>query len=234
MRRSSCSEGVDIRAACCSDFDEPARIGFLCPHLADAHAMYVSRGGFRCMPQGTLFTEDFLNEGIRGTEAWRSITPEALAAFRKALQAIVKDVADPARLNEAQTEDRIVKPILESLGWDGCYWVQERLETKGRANVPDYLFFGTPEDFAQADRKAKGRRTLSARNRRRRCQGMDDRPRPPRLRRERRGNTVRPNSPLPLARRDPVRPQGAMGHPDQRPLLAALLPGRQIAARRIF
>ena len=107
------------------------------------------------MPQGTLFTEDFLNEGIRGTEAWRSITPEALAAFRKALQAIVKDVADPARLNEAQTEDRIVKPILESLGWDGCYWVQERLETKGRANVPDYLFFGAPEDFAQADRKRK-------------------------------------------------------------------------------
>jgi len=25
------------------------------------------------------------------------------------------------------------------------------LETKGRANVPDYLFFGTPEDFAKAD-----------------------------------------------------------------------------------
>src|SRR5208282_884017 len=101
------------------------------------------------------FTEDFLNEGIRGTEAWRGIVPEALAAFRKALQAIVTDVADPARLNEAQTEDRIVKPILESLGWDGCYWVQERLETKGRANVPDYLFFGTPENFAEADHKRK-------------------------------------------------------------------------------
>ena len=107
------------------------------------------------MPQGTLFTEDFLNEGIRGTEAWRSLTPEAMATFREALQVIVKKVADPARLNEAQTEDRIVKPILQSLGWDACYWVQERLETKGRANVPDYLFFGTPQDFAQADRKRK-------------------------------------------------------------------------------
>ena len=107
------------------------------------------------MPQGTLFTEDFLNEGIRGTDAWRSVTPEALAAFRATLQAIIKKVADPARLNEAQTEDRIVKPILQNLGWDACYWVQERLETKGRANVPDYLFFGTSEDFAKADRKHK-------------------------------------------------------------------------------
>ncbi len=105
------------------------------------------------MPQGTLFTEDFLNEGIRGTEAWRSIAPQPLAAFGEALQTIVKNVAEPTRLNEAQTEDRIVKPILESLGWDHCYWVQERLETKGRANVPDYLFFGTPQAFAQADRQ---------------------------------------------------------------------------------
>ena len=107
------------------------------------------------MPQGTLFTEDFLNEGIQGTDAWRSITPEALAVFGQSLQTILKEVADPSRLNEAQTEDRIVKPILESLGWHGCYWVQERLETKGRANVPDYLFFGKPEDFAKADRQRK-------------------------------------------------------------------------------
>ncbi len=111
------------------------------------------------MPQGTLFTEDFLNEGVRGTETWRSATPDTVAAFRAALQSIIAQIADPARLNEAQTEDRIVKPILESLGWHGCYWVQERLETKGRANVPDYLFFGTPEDFAQADReRAAGER----------------------------------------------------------------------------
>jgi hypothetical protein len=103
------------------------------------------------MPQGTLFTEDFLNEGIQGTDAWRAATPGALAPFRETLQAIFKGVADPARLNEGQTEERIIKPILEGLGWHGCFWVQERLETKGRANVPDYLFFGTPEDFAKAD-----------------------------------------------------------------------------------
>lgn len=105
------------------------------------------------MPQGTLFTEDFLNEGIQGTDAWRSITTESLDAFSAAVRTTLSQVADPARLNEAQTEERIVKPILDALGWQGCYWVQERLETKGRANVPDYLFFGTPEDFAKADSK---------------------------------------------------------------------------------
>jgi hypothetical protein len=105
------------------------------------------------MPQGTLFTEDFLNEGIRSADAWRAIMPHALAAFHTRLKEILAAIADPARLNEAQTEERIVKPILECLGWHGCYWVQERLEIKGRANVPDYLFFGTPDHFAKADHK---------------------------------------------------------------------------------
>jgi hypothetical protein len=107
------------------------------------------------MPQGTLFTEDFLNEGIRGTDVWRAVAADALAKFREGLQTTFQGIADPLRLNEAQTEERIIKPILKALGWDGCYWVQERLETKGRANVPDYLMFGTPEEAARADSKSK-------------------------------------------------------------------------------
>jgi hypothetical protein len=106
------------------------------------------------MPQGTLFTEDFLNEGIQGTDAWRALSPDTPTSFRKALHAIFDKIADPARLNESQTEERIIRPILHALGWSGCYWVQERLETKGRANVPDYLLFGTVKEFAKADGKS--------------------------------------------------------------------------------
>jgi len=109
----------------------------------------------RRMPQGTLFTEDFLNEGICGTQAWQRLAPDTSASFRTALRAIFAKIADPSRLNEPQTEERIIRPILRALGWAGCYWVQERLETKGRANVPDYLLFGSAEDFAKADRKRK-------------------------------------------------------------------------------
>jgi hypothetical protein len=105
------------------------------------------------MPQGTLFTEDFLNEGIRGTDAWRALSPDTPALFRNTLLEINREVADPRRLNEAQTEDRIVRPVLQALGWNGCYWVQERLEIRGRANVPDYLLFASPENSAAADQR---------------------------------------------------------------------------------
>src|SRR5215208_1093019 len=36
------------------------------------------------MAQGTLFTEDFLNEGIRGTEAWQSLPPRDRRAISPA------------------------------------------------------------------------------------------------------------------------------------------------------
>ncbi len=105
------------------------------------------------MPQGTLFTEDFLNEGIRGTEGWRATQDDIVSAFRDRLNAIFDRVSDPPRLNEAQTEERVVRPILEALGWADCYWVQERIEVKGRANVPDYLLFRSREEAEAADRK---------------------------------------------------------------------------------
>jgi hypothetical protein len=105
------------------------------------------------MPQGTLFTEDFLNEGIRETQAWRDATAATLSDFRAQLESVLGKISDPARLNEAQTEERIVKPVLDALGWSDCYWVQERLEVKGRANVPDYLLFASREKADAADRK---------------------------------------------------------------------------------
>ena len=110
------------------------------------------------MPQGTLFTEDFLNEGVRGTETWRALPDSAIPKFRDALIGVFSKVANPHLLNEAQTEERIIRPILAALGWSGCYSVQERAEEKGRANVPDYLFFGTPQAFSDADGKKSPQR----------------------------------------------------------------------------
>ena len=78
------------------------------------------------MPQGTLFTEDFLSEGIAGTDTWREVPPETMAALRKNLESIFGAVANPARLNEPQTEERVIQPVLHALGWEGCYSVQER------------------------------------------------------------------------------------------------------------
>jgi hypothetical protein len=55
---------------------------------------------------------------------WCDLSSDAPALFRNALLAIFRNVAHPERLNEAETEDRIIRPILRALGWDGCYWVQ--------------------------------------------------------------------------------------------------------------
>ena len=107
------------------------------------------------MPQGTLFTEDFLTEGVREIQAWRELADETIETFQRDLHAIFSKVSDPQRLNEAQTEERIIQPLLNALGWDGCYSVQERAESKGRANVPDYLLFPDLASFVEADQKSK-------------------------------------------------------------------------------
>lgn len=99
---------------------------------------------------GTLFTHDYLAQGVRATADWRDAQAR-VPAFHEALNAAFAAVAKPAGEVEAQIELRIVQPVLEALGWKGLYTVQARIDQKGRKNVPDYLFFATPEDHAKAD-----------------------------------------------------------------------------------
>jgi len=101
---------------------------------------------------GTLFTEDFLAEGIRESAAWKDLSDTEVAALRDQISAVFRKVANPATLNEAQTQHSIIDPILHALGWAGAYNVQTNLDTKGRANVPDYSFFANSEAFEKADR----------------------------------------------------------------------------------
>ncbi|MFN4092458.1 MAG: Eco57I restriction-modification methylase domain-containing protein [Brevundimonas sp.] len=99
---------------------------------------------------GSLFTHDYLAQGVRETQDWRDAQAR-VPAFREALNAAFGAVAKPAGEVEAQIELRIVQPVLEALGWKGLYTVQAKIDQKGRKNVPDYLFFATPEDHAKAD-----------------------------------------------------------------------------------
>lgn len=99
------------------------------------------------MAAGTLFTEDFLAEGITGCAAWQDLADVDVETTRQNIRAIFDAVPNPATLNEAQTQHRIIEPILAELGWTGALDVQTNLERRGRANVPDYSFFATPEAF---------------------------------------------------------------------------------------
>jgi hypothetical protein len=106
------------------------------------------------MAVGTLFTEDFLQRGLALSSAWSALDTNIVEHIEARFRAIVAAVAAPSTLNEAQTEERIIRPMLEVLGWQGLYTVQERLERRGRQNVPDYAYFADADAFARGDRAA--------------------------------------------------------------------------------
>ena len=103
------------------------------------------------MANGTLFTEDFLHEGIDLSPSWAALSDAAVARFAETARAILAGVVNPSALNEAQTEERIIRPVLLALGWGGAFSVQSAIGRKGRANVPDYTLFATQDAFARAD-----------------------------------------------------------------------------------
>jgi hypothetical protein len=102
------------------------------------------------MPQGTLFTEDFLKRGIKETDAWKELDDATLAALRAELRNIVESFPYSKNPNETRTEDDVIWPVLESLGW---HWHarQVSLSPKGRIAIPDGLLFGDESAKKQAD-----------------------------------------------------------------------------------
>lgn len=99
------------------------------------------------MLTGALFTQDFLQEAVTRWPSFRQALADA-PAIRADLRALVDGIGDPSSLNEAQTEDRLVRPMLDRLGWAGLRVVQA---TATRSDIPDYLLFADPDAFARAD-----------------------------------------------------------------------------------
>ncbi len=86
---------------------------------------------------GTLFTEYFLTEGITTTERW--LASEApLAGFRAAAAEAYERVDGYDRPNEATTEQELILPVLELLGWADHLPQQA---ASGGEDVPDNLLF---------------------------------------------------------------------------------------------
>lgn len=91
--------------------------------------------------QGQLFTTDFLLRAITDLLVWRDADREGFPAFRAELARVLASRAAHSELNEAQTEDEIVKPILNALGFVDAWLPQVNIGKKGREDVPDYLLF---------------------------------------------------------------------------------------------
>ena len=97
--------------------------------------------------QGQLFTHDFLTRGILDTDPWRACDDAALDAFIAALRGVYGSLAADSTLNEGQTEDELIAPILDLLGWGGRM-SQVNLSESGREDVLDFLLF--PDAGAKA------------------------------------------------------------------------------------
>ena len=107
---------------------------------------------------GQLFTHYFLTDGIKTTPEWQVSVdhPEAFAAFRKDVARRYETLSRSADPNEAVTEQDLIRPILELLGWTD-YLPQQG--TAGREDIPDHLLFADAgsKERAAAERKPGAR-----------------------------------------------------------------------------
>lgn len=107
--------------------------------------------------QGSLFTQDFLLEGIIETEDWKSLDAATATSFRNRLAAIFAAFPVREEPNEATTERDLIDKILGALGWTD-FLVQQSAGGR-RSDVPDYLLFadGGAKTAANKERKPERR-----------------------------------------------------------------------------
>ena len=104
---------------------------------------------------GQLFTHHFLTDGITGTPEWESSEAAALD-FQGGLMEIFESFQGYRQPNEAVTEQELIRPVLELLGW------ADYLPQQGAArneDIPDLLLFRD----AVSKERAAGREDAEAR-----------------------------------------------------------------------
>jgi hypothetical protein len=89
---------------------------------------------------GSLFTRDFLVEGVAEAPAWQRLDDSAMASLHGRLQDLFAAFARLKNPNESETEKELIWPILEATGWADMS-VQQNLSVKRREDVPDALLF---------------------------------------------------------------------------------------------
>lgn len=100
--------------------------------------------------QGSLFTSDFITQSIANGADWKSIDDNQVDELLEKVAAIYDAFPTDQTPNETRTEDDLIWPILDLLGWDQ-FMRQQNLTVKGRDDVPDGLLFADTEAKAKAD-----------------------------------------------------------------------------------
>ena len=98
---------------------------------------------------GQLFTHYFIGDGIRATPQWRASVeqPAAFDAFTNAVTEKLNSIKAYNDPNESVTEQDLIRPVLELLGW------ADYLPQQGAArneDIPDHLLFDGQQSKARA------------------------------------------------------------------------------------
>jgi hypothetical protein len=104
---------------------------------------------------GQLFTQDFLDEGIKTTPPWENFPDADLDAFINRLHEIYAPFRSDSKLNEAGTEQEIIVKVLAALGWSDLLLPQNTASGTRREDVPDWLLFSDSNAKTAALRERK-------------------------------------------------------------------------------
>ena len=99
--------------------------------------------------RGTLFSNDFLTQAIEESPEWKILEPE-IGTLEKSLREIFDRFPVDGKPNESQTEDDLIWPVLELLGWTSSLRKQN-LTAHGAEDIPDGLLFADDETKAHAN-----------------------------------------------------------------------------------
>ncbi len=101
---------------------------------------------------GQLFTSYFLEEGILRTPAWQESLsqPADFESFRAHAQALLKNAATFHTINEAATEQELIRPLFDLLGW-ADYLPQQGSDRN--EDIPDHLLFADAASKSRAAAK---------------------------------------------------------------------------------
>ena len=104
--------------------------------------------------QGSLFAEDFLRDSIDTLADWRTIPDAAIDELEADLRRVFDDFPTGHSPGESQTENDLIWPVLERLGWTE-HLTQQNLSARGREDVPDGLLFADAAAKQRANRVAE-------------------------------------------------------------------------------
>ena len=105
---------------------------------------------------GHLFTEYFLTDGIKESAEWRESVSSAgeFDSFRDGVRQCYDAISGSSSPNEAVTEQEIIRPALELLGW-ADYLPQQG--SSGNEDIPDNLLFADAESKERAGARSSAR-----------------------------------------------------------------------------